>query len=111
MAEDAGEPLAARDRSNPSAAPKSIGQIKAEIAETRNRIAARPPSTARPNGCPPFSAPALSPSAIGRHPASEPSPATLSTRFGVRVTDLPSVDRPNSPPAPDWSPLPASHFC
>ena len=40
MAEDAGERLAGRDRSNPSATPKSIGQVKAEIAETRNRIAA-----------------------------------------------------------------------
>ncbi len=40
MAEDAGERLAGRDRSNPSAAPQSIGQVKADIAETRNRIAA-----------------------------------------------------------------------
>jgi HAD superfamily hydrolase (TIGR01509 family) len=40
MAEDAGEQLAGRDRSHPSAAPKSVAQVKAEIAETRNRIAA-----------------------------------------------------------------------
>jgi beta-phosphoglucomutase-like phosphatase (HAD superfamily) len=40
MAEDAGEQLAGTDRSNPSAAPKPIAQLKAEIAETRNRIAA-----------------------------------------------------------------------
>jgi hypothetical protein len=40
MAEDAGEQLAGTDRSQLSAAPKSIAEVKAEIAGTRNRIAA-----------------------------------------------------------------------
>jgi len=40
MAEDAGERLAGGDQSQPAAAPTSIEQVKAEIAETRDRISA-----------------------------------------------------------------------
>ena len=109
MAEDAGEQLAGTDRSQLSAAPKSIAEVKAEIAETRNRIAAtidrtidRLPSVFRTSQ---ESERAMDRVRIGT------IAGTLSACFGAPVTDLPSVNRPDSLSAPDWSPLPASRFC
>ena len=84
MAEDAGEQLAGTDRSNPSAAPKSIA-----AGQGGNRRDAQ--------------------SHRGHH---RPHDRPAALRVPHRALSLSAVvGLPDSLSAPDWSPLPASRFC